>query len=185
MGNYSGKSLIEECLMISIYRLNRLRLLRQSGSALLSWQNSQGGSAGAVKVTIDLAANKCTLDYVTTNRFTGTKKQLNYPISLVTAPCYYGGLRYWFKCPGCGERRACLHSNGSYFLCRRCHGLAYASQSESHNSRIDLLWIAQNRIEKLQSKVKRSHHRGRPTLQTKRLTRAVRRLECYTLEPQQ
>jgi len=185
MGNYSGKSLIEECLMLSTYRLNRMGLLKQSSTSVLSWQNSQGESAGAVKVTINLAANKCTLDYAVNDRFTGTKKQLNYSISLVTAPCHYGGLRYWFKCPGCGKRYACLYSGGSYFLCRRCHGLAYASQCESHNSRIDLIWSAQNRIEKLQSKVKRSHHRGRPTIPVKRLLRAVRRLECYTLEPQQ
>jgi len=185
MGNYGGKSLIEECLMISTYRLNRMGLLKQSSTAVLSWQNSQGESAGSVKLSIDLIAKKCVLDYATTNRYTQTKKQLHYSILLTTAKCNYGGLRYWFLCPGCGKRYACLYSGGSYFLCRRCHGLTYASQCESHNTMFDLIWSTQNRIEKLQSKVKRSHHRGRPTIPVKRLLRAVRRLECYTLEPQQ
>jgi len=172
MGNYSGKSLVEESLVLSTYRLNRMGLLKQSSTAVLSWQNSQGESAGAVKLTIDLAANKCTLDYATTNRYTQTKKQLHYSILLTTAKCNYGGLRYLFLCPGCGKRYACLYSGGSYFLCRRCHGLTYASQC----------WIAQNRIEKLQSKVKRSHHRGRPTIPVKRLLRVIQRLQCYSLE---
>jgi len=185
MGNYSGKSLVEECLMISTYRLNRMGLLRQSGTSIISWQNSQGESAGAVKLSIDLIANKCTLDYAVNDRFTGTKKQLNYSISLATAPCHYGGLRYWFKCPGCGKRYACLYSGGSYFLCRLCQNLSYSSQSESHNSQFDLILIAQNRAEKLRTKIRRSHHRGKPTIPVKRLLRVVKRLECYTLEPQQ
>lgn len=185
MGNYSGKSLVEECLMLSTYQLNRAGLLRQSGSAVLSWQNSNCGLVATVKIGVDLAAGRCVLDYATTNRYTQTKKQLNYAILLVTAPCNYGGVRYWFKCPGCGKRYACLYSGGSYFLCRRCHGLTYASQCESHNTMFDLIWSAQNRIEKLQSKVKRSHHRGKPTIPVKRLLRVIKRLECYTLEPQQ
>jgi hypothetical protein len=182
MGFYSGKPLIEESLVLSVYRLNKLRLLNQSSTSVLSWQNSQGESAGAVKLTIDLIANKCTLDYAVNDRLVGTRRRLNYSISLVTAPCNYGGLRYWFLCPGCGKRYACLYSGGSYFLCRRCHGLAYASQCESHNTRFDLILIAQNRAEKLRTKIRRSHHRGRPTIPVKRLLRVIQRLQCYSLE---
>lgn len=39
---------------------------------------------------------------------------------------HYGGQRYWWLCPRCGQR--CAHLYGGHpFLCRRCQGLTYAS----------------------------------------------------------
>jgi hypothetical protein len=54
----------------------------------------------------------------------------------VRTPCQLGGSRPYFVCPGvvngvaCGHRVAKLFGAGRYFLCRHCHGLAYASQGE-------------------------------------------------------
>lgn len=46
-------------------------------------------------------------------------------------PCNFGGYRYWFLCPNCNRRVALLYGAGKYFLCRKCHKLAYGSQQET------------------------------------------------------
>ena len=51
------------------------------------------------------------------------------PIQVEWAPCNYGGVRAWFRCPeeGCGRRVAILYAS-PHFACRVCHRLAYYSQ---------------------------------------------------------
>src|SRR6266849_3052432 len=57
-----------------------------------------------------------------------------------------GRPRVWLACPGCGARVRSLYfpkgRGASRFLCRRCHGLAYASQHE-HKSGI---WAAMDQV---------------------------------------
>lgn len=52
-------------------------------------------------------------------------------VDLEWTPCNFGGMRPWFRCPGCGRRCAVLYWTGGRFLCRCCLGLAYPSQRES------------------------------------------------------
>lgn len=49
------------------------------------------------------------------------------PVSLVTTKCHYGGVRFWFSCPGCHKRVGALYRKplAQYFLCRHCLGLVY------------------------------------------------------------
>ena len=57
------------------------------------------------------------------------------PIRVEWAPCNYGGVRAWFRCPeeGCGRRVAILYAS-PHFACRVCHRLAYYSQrSQPHD----------------------------------------------------
>jgi hypothetical protein len=59
-----------------------------------------------------------------------------YRVPLTWTPCRFGGRRPWFVCPGegCGRRAAVLYG-GRYFLCRRCHDLAYESTREGAGDR--------------------------------------------------
>jgi len=68
-------------------------------------------------------------------------------VALERTPCPYGGDRPWFRCPGCGARRAVLHCLGGRFRCRSCHHLAYASTREGDADR------AHRRAEKLRARL--------------------------------
>jgi hypothetical protein len=56
-------------------------------------------------------------------------------VEMTTTACHLGGRRYWFSCPGCSQRVAVLYAPGNRFACRRCSGLAYASQKLHTGSR--------------------------------------------------
>ncbi len=64
-------------------------------------------------------------------------------IALDRTACNFGGSRPWFRCPGCGTRRAVLYGAGGQFRCRACHDLAYRSTREGaierHRRRADAL----------------------------------------------
>jgi hypothetical protein len=61
---------------------------------------------------------------------------IRYAVPLEWTACRFGGWRPWFACPGegCGRRVAVLYGR-RLFLCRHCHGLAYASTRESAGER--------------------------------------------------
>jgi hypothetical protein len=42
--------------------------------------------------------------------------------------CHFGGRRPWFECPYCRRRSAVIYIGDKDIACRRCFGLAYASQ---------------------------------------------------------
>ena len=48
--------------------------------------------------------------------------------------CHLAGQRPWFVC-SCGRRVAVLYGAGRLFGCRRCYGLAYASQRQTPRDR--------------------------------------------------
>ena len=70
-----------------------------------------------------------TLDYET-RRPGEDGRRVREAIGLDRTACRLGGSRPWFRCPGCGERRAVLHSVEGLFRCRGCHDLAYGSTRE-------------------------------------------------------
>jgi hypothetical protein len=69
-------------------------------------------------------------------------RPIEQQVPIVWTRCHFGGARPWFQCAGqadgrrCGRRAARLYlAGGSIFACRLCHGLAYASQSETPGQR--------------------------------------------------
>jgi hypothetical protein len=64
-------------------------------------------------------------------------KHVEQRVPLTWTKCHLGGRRLWFQCPvrsngtNCGRRVAKLYLGGDLFACRRCWGLAYASQQDS------------------------------------------------------
>jgi hypothetical protein len=56
-------------------------------------------------------------------------------VGLDRTPQHYGGERVWWRCPTCTRRCAILYG-GPRFLCRKCHGLVYASSAETLDERM-------------------------------------------------
>lgn len=56
-------------------------------------------------------------------------------VALAWTPCYFGGARPWFLCPGCSRRVAVLYAFPR-FRCRLCHPvLRYASSVHAPHNR--------------------------------------------------
>lgn len=85
-----------------------------------------GKEMGRVRVRV--AQLSVELDYIVGSR--NGPKAISYTVHLTFTSCNYGGHRPWFVCPKCGRRVSKLYQNGELFLCRHCHKLAYACQSE-------------------------------------------------------
>jgi hypothetical protein len=71
----------------------------------------------------------------------GEWQDVEQPTPIMWRPCRFGGVRPYFVCPGivngiaCWRRVAKLYRAGTYFLCRHCYRLAYASQREDRYDR--------------------------------------------------
>ena len=48
-------------------------------------------------------------------------------VELTTTPCNYGGFRYWFLCPHCGNNKTVLLYDGNALACRSCSGTDHTS----------------------------------------------------------
>ena len=68
-------------------------------------------------------------------------KPIEQRVPITWTACHLGGRRPWFVCSVyssgryCGRRVAVLYGAGELFACRRCYGLAYASQHEASHHR--------------------------------------------------
>jgi hypothetical protein len=85
--------------------------------------------------------------YTVIRRPTGLLAVLHYrvgdtpitePMLLVATPCTFGGVRWWWQCPGCQRRTGVLFNPARYWRCRHCHAITYDSSNESH--KWDRLW---------------------------------------------
>lgn len=50
-----------------------------------------------------------------------------WTVHLSTTSCYYGGVRHWFVCPYCGERKSVILFHGGKLACRECIGFKHTS----------------------------------------------------------
>lgn len=127
-----GRNTVEACRSLDINRLHRAGCLAPGWSG--GWQWTRDGEQVAW-ISLRAEQGRVVLRYK--YRLNGGDWQsVDEPVSIVRAPCRFGGSRPYFICPGivngvaCGRRVAKLYGSGRYFLCRHCYRLAYAGQSE-------------------------------------------------------
>ena len=136
MGRYrgSGRSTTSGYLFLDVRYLQRNGFLCPGTSSSQRWSH-RGEPFGS----INLSAwdGHVILSYRTRRHESEEWTEKAYPVSLEWTRCNYGGERPWFRCPAtrCGRRVAILYG-GSIFACRRCHNLAYDSQSETRHGRM-------------------------------------------------
>jgi len=75
--------------------------------------------------------------------YKSNSKPFDYLVSVVTTPCHFGGVRYWWLCPQCSRRCRILYG-GAVFVCRRCSGAYYETQASK-----DLLVRIDNELRRL------------------------------------
>ena len=97
----------------------------------MEWTWSRNGeSIATIRAKVEVGQVRLQYNY----RKDGDEwEALDYPVKLLTTPCHYGGVRYWFSCPamGCGKRIVLLYLGDRYFACLKCYQLAYRSQRET------------------------------------------------------
>ena len=128
--NTSGRRSLDGYRFLDVHYLHRQKALEPGRSVVTSW--SRGGKQIA-SVAILTAENQLIIcDHCQVGD--DPAKQISQVVQIIWKPCRYGGRRPYFICP-CSRRAIRLYGAGRLFLCRRCHRLNYASQSETRFGR--------------------------------------------------
>lgn len=136
------KATVGSCKAISTIFLLKHGYLRgniRCSRGEIQWSDAKGHKTGSIGFSILVINNfgEIRFQYALTDPHTEAKKNLDYPVQLTPTPCYFGGRRWWFRCPlningyPCLRRVEKLYLRGQYFGCRKCHNLTYASCQES------------------------------------------------------
>lgn len=126
------KAYCEDYLKLDIRKIARAGALKPHQWFNLQWTR-RGGRTSDINISVK---DRLTVELSYTARDdNGNRVQIEDGIEVSWSSCKYGGERPWWICPGCCKRVAVLYG-GKYFRCRKCHGLAYGSQSETKLDRM-------------------------------------------------
>ena len=117
---------VEECVAIDVNKWNRLGLLEPGQTFTRTWRV---GDEPVLTVAVKVLLRALELSHAVPGA-DGGAELARYDVPTYWTPCRFGGQRPWLHCPFCGRRVVKLYLVGRYFRCRRCGGLAYASQRE-------------------------------------------------------
>jgi hypothetical protein len=134
----SGRSTCESCKSIDVRHWHRAGRLRPG--QYFSWSWTCGGEPSG---NISVRAEQDAVVLMFRSRTYGDAewKSVEQRVPIIWTACHLGGRRPWFICSVysggryCGRRVALLYAAGQLFACRRCYGLAYASQHEALHHR--------------------------------------------------
>lgn len=173
---YNSKATADESCRLKISELRKDGMLSSGySSGTRIWSSNRTDKKTIIDLSVDMTDEPYVrLIYSVTDR-EGKRTDYDYQVSLVTTPCNFGGVRYWFGCPSCGRRVGVLYlaPGDVYFRCRNCNNLSYNSRNRctleefGHTSR---------EIDELRSQIKRWTWRGRPTRKVRRLQALERKM---------
>lgn len=147
------------------------------------WSRS-GEEAGRVSYSTNLDApenaHHMRLDYKVRSGQSEEWKDMEYNVRMVSTPCHFGSIRWWFICPNARCNRRCrkLFSYGGYFVCNKCTGYWYDSQTWM-NQRFRVYKKYMDADDYYHEKVKREFYNGKPT---KRFLKYLRMSNSVTHE---
>jgi hypothetical protein len=180
-----SKTEVEDVIKLKASRLYKYNYFSGRRIGELHW--SHGWSQEKSKVGIEVVTmndeDYLRIQYTQTSRRTGEKKDFDYKVNLLTTRCYFGGVRYWFKCPlsksgvPCGRRVGVLYKDGDYFGCRHCHNLTYESRNLSRIFRLFGRPINDDDLASIRYSIKRTHYKGKPTKRYQRYLKLSKQSE--------
>jgi hypothetical protein len=165
---WSRKAVVEESCGLKMPYLRKRGLLSGQATGWITWTSSMTGKETAAFLEVNVTDDPhIRIAYSLTER-KGNKADFDCEASLVTTDCNFGGVRYWFGCPDCGERVGVLYlaPRDVRFRCRYCDNLSYRSRNCSG---MELLGITFRQVEKLRSEIKRWSYKGKPTKKVQKL----------------
>ena len=134
----SGRVICESCISIDVRLWHREGRLRAGQHFSWSW-TCGGKPSGSIKVHTETDA--VILMYRARSWGNAEWKSVEQRVPITWTACHLAGHRPWFICSVyfngrcCRRRVALLYGAGELFACRRCYGLAYASQREALHHR--------------------------------------------------
>ncbi len=141
-GSWGNRRLtVEECRVISIPQMVKSHLVDDLPcSASVVWPDTSF-SVRYWMESVDEDTLSAALDYEL--GYGGRFEKQAYAIRLLATRPFYGGRRWWFECPACGQRcfKIYLPPGARGFACRGCYDLTYRSAQEA-NSYNDGKWAA-------------------------------------------
>jgi hypothetical protein len=125
-----ARATTDDQIKIDIRKWKRKGLLSE-GKRNSYWLNDEGKEVGSISV--EAQPSRIVLRYCATEPG-GKSEQIEELISFDRTKGGPGWERFWFLCPGCGQRVAILYLR-KYFRCRQCFGLVYRSQRVTRSQR--------------------------------------------------
>jgi len=173
---FSKKEEVDDLHQVNVHFLKKHGYFSRGGRAgVINWSR-RGEKVGSITIQsiIDEIEKDINFIYTQTNRETGEKSHFDYRVPLVTTPCYFGGKRYWFICPGyingmnCRRRVGTLYLSGKYFACRHCYNLTYNSRNQGGIFKVVGVIISEPYLDELRQQIKREVYAGKITRKFKR-----------------
>ncbi len=125
-GRPRRRPIAERMLRIDVRPWRREGLLVEGTKGVVEWRRDSTEGGVLRQVGFTTGAGEVTFSVGTG---TGSRSQR---VRLATGGYRFGCVRqYWFVCPSCQRRIAILYVGADGLACRRCLGVAYASQSGS------------------------------------------------------
>jgi hypothetical protein len=142
---YNKKATVQKTLDLSVFQLKKYGMLEGDRTAkVITWVMKNTGRESHAVVDVHITGEPhAKLRYLVFDE-QGHATPYDSDVSLVTTPCHFGAVRYWFICPlskngvYCRRRVGTLYlaGRGKYFGCRHCYSLSYESRNEPRLARL-------------------------------------------------
>ena len=182
-----AKQTCEELKRIPVSFLKEKNYLKASWiGGEMSW-SVRGNSTGSISIDVDPENTRLRCHYTYHGDSGDIPRDYNVPLD--STPCYFGGRRYWFRCPmnrygsACNRRVGVLYSRSGMFGCRRCQDAAYESQQDTHTGKLSNLrkfYQLEGKLSDFNSVGRVKYWRGQPTKRYRKILRDYARLEMLS-----
>jgi hypothetical protein len=170
-----SKTVADNLKKIEIWWLKKYGYLEGWRTGGIEWKNRWSGSSSSIGFEVKTAGKDQYIRFrYSQTESGGIPKEFDYKVALTATTCYFGGFRFWFRCPlsingrYCGRRVGVLYKLGDYFGCRHCNNLTYDSRKLSGWEKAGGRIISIPELERTEAEVKRQYYRGKMTKKYKR-----------------